>query len=404
MANNLFYYFFIILLLFYYFIIILLLYLYLYINIMPQKVKGKRILKNGVTAGYVKQKDGSWRFRFLKGSKKKKKKGGYKLNKGQTVRALNTGMIELAKDLYIKISTGNLQVINKSNFVKTIQEISKIFLNKRKMEGTFEGQNNSKLMAIYLDILALALKDLIKNKNLTREMWSSGMLKLGYNQEEIIIIYNKMNELQGKEGALTQPSLGRQLSNTVSAVQGNPERLKYINDCLNQKGIFTAIYGQNEFSFSSIKPKSDGRWDDIMHFTLHANYAMGTTNNTPGHIVWVSGGSRVSLPLLINERGILTFDINKFPGVNIQEKHENYQSLIQHLQAENIELFNNIKSTFDAFNDCYSRLKLPQFVENGNMNYRTFEGDNEDNDFAPKDYNPYGPNTELGEYKEGIWD
>ena len=45
---------------------------------MPQKVKGKRILKNGVTAGYVRQKDGSWRFRFLKGSKKKNliKKGG----------------------------------------------------------------------------------------------------------------------------------------------------------------------------------------------------------------------------------------------------------------------------------------------------------------------------------------
>lgn len=45
---------------------------------MPQKVKGKRILKNGVTAGYVRQKDGSWRFRFLKDSKKKNiiKKGG----------------------------------------------------------------------------------------------------------------------------------------------------------------------------------------------------------------------------------------------------------------------------------------------------------------------------------------
>ena len=38
---------------------------------MPRKIKGKRILKNGVTAGYVKQKDGSWRFRFLK-----KQRGG----------------------------------------------------------------------------------------------------------------------------------------------------------------------------------------------------------------------------------------------------------------------------------------------------------------------------------------
>lgn len=39
------------------------------------KIKGKRILKNGVTAGYVKQKDGSWRFRFLKGAGRQEKKG-----------------------------------------------------------------------------------------------------------------------------------------------------------------------------------------------------------------------------------------------------------------------------------------------------------------------------------------
>lgn len=38
------------------------------------KIKGKRILKNGVTAGYVKQKDGSWRFRFLKGAGRKETK------------------------------------------------------------------------------------------------------------------------------------------------------------------------------------------------------------------------------------------------------------------------------------------------------------------------------------------
>lgn len=30
-----------------------------------QKVKGKRVLKNGTLAGYVKQADGSWRWRFL---------------------------------------------------------------------------------------------------------------------------------------------------------------------------------------------------------------------------------------------------------------------------------------------------------------------------------------------------
>ena len=40
------------------------------------RVKGKRVLKNGVTAGYVKQEDGSWRWRFLSGPKKSRKRGG----------------------------------------------------------------------------------------------------------------------------------------------------------------------------------------------------------------------------------------------------------------------------------------------------------------------------------------
>ena len=40
------------------------------------RVKGKRVLKNGVTAGYVKQEDGSWKWRFLSGPKKSRKRGG----------------------------------------------------------------------------------------------------------------------------------------------------------------------------------------------------------------------------------------------------------------------------------------------------------------------------------------
>lgn len=39
------------------------------------QIKGKRVLKNGVTAGYVKQRDGSWKWRFLSGPNKKKKEG-----------------------------------------------------------------------------------------------------------------------------------------------------------------------------------------------------------------------------------------------------------------------------------------------------------------------------------------
>lgn len=43
------------------------------------KIKGKRVLKNGTTAGYIKQKDGSWKWRFITGPRKKKQLGGYKV-------------------------------------------------------------------------------------------------------------------------------------------------------------------------------------------------------------------------------------------------------------------------------------------------------------------------------------
>ena len=42
---------------------------------MKQKVKGKRTLKNGATAGYVLQKDGSYKWRIITGPKKTKKGG-----------------------------------------------------------------------------------------------------------------------------------------------------------------------------------------------------------------------------------------------------------------------------------------------------------------------------------------
>jgi len=46
------------------------------------KIRGKRILKNGTTAGYIKQKDGSWKWRFITGPRKRQS-GGHK--KGEII-------------------------------------------------------------------------------------------------------------------------------------------------------------------------------------------------------------------------------------------------------------------------------------------------------------------------------
>jgi len=51
------------------------------------KIKGKRILKNGVVAGYVLQKNGTWRWRFIKGPSKKK--GGQNIQQGRLHKLIN---------------------------------------------------------------------------------------------------------------------------------------------------------------------------------------------------------------------------------------------------------------------------------------------------------------------------
>ena len=45
------------------------------------KIKNKRILKNGVSAGYVLQKDGTWKWQFL--NRFVKKKGGMNIKEGR---------------------------------------------------------------------------------------------------------------------------------------------------------------------------------------------------------------------------------------------------------------------------------------------------------------------------------
>ena len=69
------------------------------------RVKGKRVLKNGVVAGYVLQKDGTWKWRFLKGPTKKK--GGVITNENNTnennTNENNTALRKILKQLSISL-------------------------------------------------------------------------------------------------------------------------------------------------------------------------------------------------------------------------------------------------------------------------------------------------------------
>jgi len=73
------------------------------------KIKGKRILKNGVLAGYVLQKDGSWKWSFLKGGKKKIEEGRLeKLKKNRIGNVNNPTLRSKLKNLSLSLKQKHL--------------------------------------------------------------------------------------------------------------------------------------------------------------------------------------------------------------------------------------------------------------------------------------------------------
>ena len=108
------------------------------------RVKGKRVLKNGVVAGYVKQKDGSWKWRFLGGPKKK----GGDVTDAQIEELLNCLEEEICyvnKTEVINLFVQELISSNPISNKKTLKErVSRIF-NKiwsRKCGGGVGKKNN----------------------------------------------------------------------------------------------------------------------------------------------------------------------------------------------------------------------------------------------------------------------
>lgn len=85
------------------------------------RVRNKRILKNGSMAGYVLQKDGTWRFRFLKGIKKQK--GGFNWNLSEDEKKkINESLTEVSKIKGIELINEKKreELENKLSFIKKI--------------------------------------------------------------------------------------------------------------------------------------------------------------------------------------------------------------------------------------------------------------------------------------------
>lgn len=78
------------------------------------RVKGKRILKNGAVAGYVLQKDGTWKWRFIKGPSKKKGGVNNRLN--------NNGRLKKLKEKYENKNTNTILRKKLKNLSKSLEQ------------------------------------------------------------------------------------------------------------------------------------------------------------------------------------------------------------------------------------------------------------------------------------------
>ena len=102
---------------------------------MQRKIKNKRVLKNGAIAGYVLQKDGSWKWRIVKGPKKNYKRGGNPLGNGnQFMKIYNVTKNRRSNNTGSKnIKKTNLHNLNrKIRFCRNIRtdEVPENFLDK----------------------------------------------------------------------------------------------------------------------------------------------------------------------------------------------------------------------------------------------------------------------------------
>ena len=133
---------------------------------MPRQIKGKRILKNGVTAGYVKQKDGSWRFRFLK-----KQRGG---EIEERIAIQHSDLIYPAYNIckQMQLSTPNEKIIHRNKgdirgYLSKIKnrelkiKLQSIFLN-------FEKDNCDLIEAYYVRTMNPEIEKQIKQIKLQR--------------------------------------------------------------------------------------------------------------------------------------------------------------------------------------------------------------------------------------------
>lgn len=358
------------------------------------RVRNKRVLKNGVLAGYVLQKDGTWKFRFLKG-KRKKQRGGNALNwhltqkqeelisnnlrklsnlKGLTLISKKKRE-ELQKDMEFLQQLNIFAVLNfiasNNNLRELIRKILEKGLTpfpfntkvgnqiKNELIVTIEekmNQNSHLIMASHFFIKGFGVE--IDSKNVGKQIIDLIVSKKSYNSrentEDFIKIRNKNKKIGGpapiftnvrnvKNNLQTQPN--RNENTAIRQIQRLYRGKKGRNTARNLKEKNTANTIRNE-------PKNNRR---IINSNLNKKKKeLKNIREQIKELIKYNNSRLVQRGLFNNNynSGLFNSNVLAEHAKNIRSKKINQKSLLRKIQA------NSNKNKYKEFIDGINKLDV----------------------------------------------
>jgi hypothetical protein len=204
------------------------------------QIKGKRVLKNGRTGAYVKQRDGSWRFRFISS-------GGGKSNNNNNNKSNNNNNNN-------KLNNNNRQILEK---------YSELLQNKSKTYGFFSLSPRKKKVS-----------NLLKRKNNVKS--KKNLIKFATNTSQLFENSKKKGNLYSNSQTLKKNVNKLQKNSKNKQIKKNLEKKKQINKNLQILGLdFHDNYISNNISNSNggllpcnkLKPKVLTKYVKLMKST-----------------------------------------------------------------------------------------------------------------------------------------
>ena len=354
------------------------------------KIKGKRVLKNGVLAGYVRQKDGTWKWRFLKGPTKKK---GGEIMEGRLKRFQSTNTNKSNATLRNKL--GNLSKSLKQKHLASPKVFGKhdnIVYNEmyEKLDDLLKsGKSNKNIVKEFLtNGIKRRMKNSIEKWTVKKKNCKTRRCKKQSVASELIEKdLKKIDELLSKQNKLSKSKLYEKTKSKKQRVAS-----ELINKDLNK--IDELLSKQNKQSKSKLNKEKKSiypeNWDDYQIYSRQLRFTHFSKNYQPDiekicnffkDWVWISEGKNINKNINEIEKKFVNIMLN-YPGISkfLYIINGFLYNVTKKIEDEQIELL-IIKMTRDKSFLEYTTLRPSIYMKERNQYPKSNNSNNKSNNW-----------------------